>query len=103
VGGAWNHIHIITHINPAISLSSIVKDIKIASHNMILENNKIFWHFPGWQVGYGGFTYHISAKNNLIRYVENQQEHHMKVSYKEELSGLLDSNCVDFDDEYLII
>jgi putative transposase len=67
VGGASNHIHIITHLHPTVALAFLVKDIKLASHKMILENGNIFSHFAGWQVGYGCFTYHNSSKVHLIR------------------------------------
>jgi len=102
VGGAGNHIHIITHLHPSVSLSSTVKDIKLASHKMILENGKSFSHFPGWQIGYSAFTYHISAKENLIKYVVNQREHHRIHSFKDELISLLKENSVPFDERYLI-
>ena len=102
VGGASNHIHIVTHLHPSMALSLLVKDIKIASHKMVLENSKLFSHFPGWQVGYSAFTYHISSKANLIRYVENQREHHKIYSFKEELTHLLKEHSVDYIDDYLI-
>ncbi len=61
-----------------------------------------FKGFSGWQVGYSGFTYHISSKTNLIRYVENQREHHKLCSFKEELKDLLKEHLVGFDEDYLI-
>lgn len=103
VGGASNHIHIITHLHPTVDLASAIKDIKLVSHKMIRENGNLFLHFPGWQVGYSAFTYHISAKDNLIMYVENQREHHRINSFKDELIQLLKENSVDFKDEYLLI
>jgi putative transposase len=45
VGGASNHIHIITHIHPTEAPAYLVKDIKLASHKMILENAMLFSHF----------------------------------------------------------
>jgi putative transposase len=102
VGGAGNHVHIITHIHPVESLAYLVKDIKLASHKMILKNSKLFSHFDGWQVGYSSFTYHISSKNKLIKYVENQREHHKIFSFKEELKELLNEHSVDYDEDYLI-
>ncbi len=102
VGGASNHIHIITHLHPSMALSLLVKDIKMASHKMVLENSRLFSHFPGWQVGYSAFTSHISSKANLIRYVENQREHHKIYSFKEELTHLLKEHSVDYIDDYLI-
>jgi len=80
----------------------VVKDIKLASHKMILENCRLFSHFNGWQVGYSGFTYHISSKAKLIKYVENQREHHKIYSFKEELTELLKENSVDYNENYLI-
>jgi len=102
VGGASNHIHIITHIHPTEAPAYLVKDIKLASHKMILENRKHFSRFTGWQVGYSGFTYHISSKDKLINYVEKQREHHKVFSFKEELKELLKEHSVDYNDEYLI-
>jgi putative transposase len=97
VGGASNHIHIITHVHPTIAPAFLVKDIKLASHKMILANGNLFSHFPSWQVGYDGFTYHISCKDRLISYVENQRVHHKIVSYKDELKDLLNEHFVDYD------
>ncbi len=102
VGGASNHIHIITHLHPSLAPANVIKDIKIASHKMILQNRILFSHFTGWQVGYGGFTYHISSKSNLIDYVKNQREHHKINSFKDELHKLLNEHSLDYNDEYLI-
>lgn len=102
VGGSGNHVHLITNIHPSIAPAFLIKDIKIASHKMILGNRNIFTHFPGWQVGYGLFTYHISSKGNLIRYVGNQREHHQVFSFKEELEALLTEHSVDYIEDYLI-
>jgi REP element-mobilizing transposase RayT len=101
VGGTSNHIHVITHVHPTLAPAFLIKDIKIASHKMILENRKLFFHYVGWQVGYSGFTYHISSKANLIRYVENQREQHKIYSFKQELEELLKEHSVDYDEDYL--
>jgi len=103
VGGACNHIHIITHIHPALAPAYLIKDIKEACHAMICREKLLFQLFPGWQVGYSGFTYHISSKDALIKYVLNQSEHHRTISYKEELIILLRDNYVDFKEDYLFI
>lgn len=102
VGGASNHIHIITHVHPSLAPAYLVKDIKLATHKMIMQNKKSFPSFRKWQVGYSSFTYHISSKNNLIRYVENQRSHHKIVTFKQELIDLLNEHSVDYDEKYLI-
>lgn len=102
VGGAYNHIHIITHIHPTIALSYLIKDIKKASHELIYREHSLFPDFTGWQVGFGAFTYHISTKVTLINYVKNQAIHHKTISYKEELIKLLQDNLVEYNDIYLL-
>jgi REP element-mobilizing transposase RayT len=101
VGGAINHLHIVTHIHPSIAPADIVKDIKLATRSMISKEKKIFKNFRNWQVGYGLFTYHISAKDNLINYVKNQKSHHGVLSYEDELKNMLRDNEIDFREEYL--
>ena len=107
IGGVSDHIHIITHLHPIISLASIVKDIKVASSTYI-KNNNLFPMFSGWQdawlpirQGYGGFTYSIHDKDKLIEYVKNQEEHHKTKSFREELIDLLNENGIVFDIKYM--
>jgi REP element-mobilizing transposase RayT len=100
IGGVTDHIHIITHIHPSVSLASLVKDIKLASTEFIKSEN-LFPYFNGWQNGYGGFTYSFNDKDQLIEYVKNQDKHHKKVSYRDELIGLLKDHGIEFDEKYL--
>ena len=100
INGIEDHLHIITHLHPTIAPASLVKDIKLASSELIKEEG-IFPYFKGWQVGYGAFTYTISAKDNLIEYVKNQKEHHKKVSFRDEYIRLLKEHGIEFDEKYL--
>jgi REP element-mobilizing transposase RayT len=100
INGVEDHLHIATHIHPSIPLATLVKDIKLASSDFIKEE-KIFPDFTGWQVGYGAFTYSITAKDNLIQYVMNQKEHHKKNTFKEEYIRLLQEHKIEFDESYL--
>ncbi len=102
VNGYGNHMHIATHIHPTISLASLVKDIKRASSEMIIREKAMFKNFTGWQVGYGAFTYHISQKEELIQYILNQENHHRKMTFKEELINLYEEHGITFKTEYLL-
>ena len=102
VGGASNHIHIITHIHPTICPAYLIKDIKEASHALICREKSLFRNFEEWQVGYGAFTYHISSKKSLIDYVKNQSDHHRKISYKDELIRLLQENDINYNIDFLL-
>jgi len=101
INGIEDHIHIATHIHPTIAVSSLVKDIKIASSVWIKEQN-IFPDFTGWQIGYGAFTYSFKEKNVLINYIKNQEQHHQTKSFREEYIELLNDRQIEFDEKYLL-
>ena len=101
INGVEDHLHIVTHLHPTISLSSLVKDIKLGSSEFIKESD-IFPKFNGWQNGYGAFTYSIKEKDRLIEYVKNQEEHHRKVSFKEEYIRLLGEHNIQFEEKHLL-
>ena len=101
INGVEDHIHIVTHLHPTISLSSLVKDIKLASAENIKETG-MFDNFSGWQDGFGAFTYTIKEKDRLIEYVKNQEEHHRKKSFKKEYMELLNYHGIEFDEKYLL-
>lgn len=99
INGVEDHIHILTHLHPQVALSDLVKDIKLASSKFIKEN-KLFPHFNGWQAGYGAFTYSLDAKENLIKYIINQEVHHKKASFRDEYLELLKEHDVEVDMRY---
>jgi len=78
----------------------LVKDIKVSSTEFI-KTQGLFPDFEGWQVGYAAFTYAFEAKDHLIEYVKNQEEHHKSVTFLDELKILLLEHGVEFDEKYL--
>ena len=101
INGMEDHIHILTHMHPTISVSALVKDIKLASSDFI-KSEGIFPNFKGWQEGYSAFSESIKAKTRLVNYIKNQEEHHKKVSFLEEYQALLEEYEIKFDPKYLL-
>src|SRR5687768_4791073 len=101
INGVEDHLHIVTHLHPSVSLADLVKNIKIASSGFIKDNG-LFKNFNGWQDGYGAFTYSVKEKNRLIEYVKNQEEHHKIVSFRDEYIELLREHDIEFDEKYLL-
>ena len=100
INGVEDHLHILTHLHPSVSLASLIKDIKISSNGFIKEL-QLFPDFIGWQDGYNAFSYSSSAVPNLIDYIKNQEEHHKKISYLEELKAIFKEFGIEFDEKYL--
>jgi REP element-mobilizing transposase RayT len=100
VNGSKDHVHLFFELNPDKSLSKVVQEIKSNSSKWINDNRLLPGHFS-WQKGYGGFSYSRSQRNDVIRYIMNQEKHHAKRSFKEEYLELLSKFEIDFDDNYL--
>jgi len=101
INGVEDHLHILTHIHPTIALASLIKDIKLACDDLIKEE-EIFPDFQGWQDGYGAFYESIKAKERLMNYIKNQEEHHRKVTFLDEYKTLLNEYEIKFDPKYLL-
>ena len=100
IGGVSDHLHIVTHVHPTVALSSLIKDIKLASSEHI-KTEHLFPAFAGWQDGYGAFTYSIKEKDRLIEYVKNQEEHHRTRTFQDEYRAFLQKYGIEYDERYV--
>jgi REP element-mobilizing transposase RayT len=101
VNGTWDHVHILSSLHPSRSLSDLVKEIKVGSSHWI-KRNRVFTSFRGWQDGYAAFTHSKQDKERLIKYINDQEKHHIRISFEDELRNLLIEACVEFEDKYLL-
>ncbi len=94
-----DHIHIFVIQHPTISMSKLMQELKAISSAYIKKemNNSKF----SWQTGYGSFSYSQSQSDRVIRYIENQQEHHKKISFKDEYLDQLAKFNIDPNPKYL--
>jgi putative transposase len=100
INGVENHVHILLNIKPNIALSDLMRDIK-ANSTLWINDQKLCNHKFQWQEGFGAFTYSISQLDNVIKYIDNQEEHHRKQSFKEEYLSFLKNFEIEYKDEYL--
>lgn len=100
INGMEDHIHILVSLHPTVCLANLVKDIKTGTSKWIKEKS-VFPGFTHWQGGYGAFTVSHSDKDAVIEYIKDQQEHHKRVSFRDELRGLLLKSGIQFDEQYL--
>ena len=95
INGVGDHVHILVRIHPSVSLSDLIKTVKSRSTIWIKEN-KIFPYFTSWQEGYGAFTCTVRQKDRLIKYIDNQEEHHQRRTFIQEYKKLLDKAEVKY-------
>ncbi|MFN5069559.1 MAG: IS200/IS605 family transposase [Bacteroidota bacterium] len=100
IGGVADHIHILVSIKPTIALSDLVRDIKANSSKWINEKGFIKGKFQ-WQEGFGAFSYAHSQLDIIIAYINNQEQHHLKKTFRDEYTELLQKFDVQYDENYL--
>jgi len=100
INGMPDHVHIFIGQEPDSNLSEIVKIIKVNSNRFINEKH---W-MPGtfnWQSGFGAFSYSSSQRDDVIRYIQKQEEHHTRRTFREEYQKMLEEFGVEYDKRYL--
>ena len=95
-----DHLHLLIGLRPDSSLSDLIRDVKANSSRLINEKRWVVGKFS-WQEGFGAFSYSRSQLGTVIRYIEDQQKHHQKRSFRDEYIELLEKFDVDFDQRYI--
>ena len=100
INGMPDHIHILFIMKPTCCISDLVREIKKSSTEIIKEKGFLPYKFQ-WQEGYGAFSYSQSSLNNVIKYIENQKQHHAIKTFKNEYQEFLNMFEIDFNQDYL--
>lgn len=95
-----DHIHIFIGLHPSISISELVKDIKISSNKFIIQEKWTKTKFQ-WQDGFSVFSYSKSQVNKVYKYILNQEENHKKKTFKEEYLEFLNKYGIEYKNEFV--
>jgi REP element-mobilizing transposase RayT len=99
-GGMFDHIHLYASMPSTISIADFVNVVKSNSSRWIHESFTPLRNFA-WQEGYGAFSVSKSEEGRVVRYISNQEDHHRKRTFKEELIGLLEKHGIEYDKRYI--
>lgn len=100
INSVSDHIHILIGQSPSCCLSDLVREIKSESSRFINEKKYSKFKFY-WQEGFGSFSYSRSQRDNVIKYILNQEIHHRKRTFKEEYLDFLSKFEIEYDMNYL--
>jgi REP element-mobilizing transposase RayT len=100
INGVDDHVHILCVMSKNIALSKLVEEIKGNSSRWIKTFNPYYKNFA-WQGGYGGFSVSPSLHDKTKRYIENQEEHHKKMTFQEEYLLFLKEYGIEYNEPYL--
>ncbi|MCZ6768691.1 MAG: IS200/IS605 family transposase [Acidobacteria bacterium] len=99
-GGMPDHLHLLVSLARQMSVSVAVREIKSNSSRWIHESCPKLRRFA-WQNGYSAFSVSFSQLEPVKQYIENQEQHHRKRTFREELLFLLKRHRVEYDQRYL--
>ena len=100
INGMPDHVHILIGLKPAMALANLVREIKSDSSNFVNEKKFVRGRFS-WQEGYGAFSYGHSQLDAVIRYIQNQEKHHQRSSFRSEYLTLLRKFDIAFEEKYV--
>ncbi len=100
INGTSDHVHVLCVMSKNIALAKLTEEIKRHSSRWIKTRGTHYGLFA-WQGGYAGFSVSQSLHDRTKQYIENQEEHHKKRTFKEELIAFLVEYGVEYNEEYL--
>jgi REP element-mobilizing transposase RayT len=100
INGMPDHLHILFGMRPVQSLADLMKKVKGESSKWVNRNNLAKARFS-WQEGYGAFSYSKSQVPNVIRYIQNQENHHKDKTFLEEYVDFLQKFEIEYNKRYI--
>lgn len=103
VGGVEDHVHILVRMGREVTQSGWVKELKRVSAVWIKSREAVGGAATdfAWQAGYGVFSVSVSNLPAVREYIARQEEHHRKVSFRDEYEALLRKHAAEYDEHRL--
>jgi putative transposase len=99
INGMADHAHLLVLLPPTIAMAESLRTLKANTSKWVHENWREQSKFT-WQSGYSAFSVSKSGVKDVLRYIDNQEEHHRKFSYQEELLSLVKKHGLEYDERY---
>ena len=100
VGGHKDHVHILCLLSRKIALMKLIEELKTHSSKWVKTKAQQDQKFY-WQNGYGGFSVHPTQIDVVKDYILSQDEHHKKISFKDEYLAFLKEYDLQYDERYV--
>ena len=100
VGGHVDHIHVLCLLSKKIALIKLIEEIKKNSSKWIKTKGNNFSSFY-WQDGYGAFSVSPAQTEVVVDYINNQVNHHNKLTFQDEFRAFLKRYHLEYDERYV--
>ncbi len=100
VNGVEDHVHCLIGLKPVVSVSELMKTVKAKASKYINDHSLTSCRFE-WQEGYGVFSYSQSQVDKVYKYIQNQEAHHKKQTFRDEYLEFLKKFKIEYDEQYI--
>ncbi len=100
VGGMSDHVHLLFDMGKMRAPVDFVEHVKKESSKFAKTLGDGLKNFY-WQRGYGMFSVSPTHRDEVEKYVRNQEEHHRTATFQEEYRGFLTRYGIEFDEQYV--
>jgi REP element-mobilizing transposase RayT len=100
IGGPEDHAHLLFVLPCALSVADAMEQVKGSSSKWVKERWPRRSDFA-WQTGYTAFSVSQSNVETVKKYISNQESHHRRVTFQEELIVFLRKHGVAYDPRYV--
>ena len=100
INGTSDHVHMLVSLPPVVSISEALRFIKSNSSGWVHDKWPKRRAFA-WQLGYAAFSVSKSNVPGALKYIRNQEAHHRKIRFKEELIDFLVKHEIEYDERYI--
>jgi REP element-mobilizing transposase RayT len=97
--GVSDHCHLIFDLSPKIAMAGFANKLKSGSTKW--ARREAGQRDFSWQRGYGAFSMNQDSLERAIRYVESQEEHHAKQTFRDELEAFMKVHGMELDPEFV--
>jgi REP element-mobilizing transposase RayT len=94
-----DHVHLLCSVPPTTATSDALRLVKTNSSRWVHCDRRLAGF--DWQTGYGAFSVSHSLVPDVVRYIRDQEKHHLRVTFQEEFLTFLKKNGIAYDESYI--
>jgi REP element-mobilizing transposase RayT len=98
INGPKDHVHLLFVLPASLSLADFMEKLKANSSKWAKDRVRGF----AWQAGYAAFSVSQSKLDEVKAYIAQQEGHHRRRTYQEEVVALLKRHGVEFDQRFVV-
>ncbi len=100
INGVEDHVHALGLLGRKFAIMDVVQEAKTETSKWLKKQSPALSTFA-WQAGYGIFSVSESNVPAVKSYIENQEDHHRRMSFQDEFRELCRRHGIEWDERYV--